>query len=872
MTYDVCSQANCVTPTVTYTVNSTQGNVYANIIPKTLQPVSPSSDIVKGQIYDNGLDFSKETNDTINTFDQVIDGQTKSDSFIILNLGNIESRSSKYSKWVISSSPPYTLMRPYWIGTFSASVLDGDVQITNGFLLPGICPFLAEYTTEDLLKVQDLIDDRITSLNALITFIYDEFMPPPEATPKNQSTGVFPSIDQGDPFDSWFSLSRTPSGTIQLINNDYKLNEMILVAVILSFAIAGYISYLLITLTALSIDVMYTKLVNFANHLNNYAALTKSDQERHEDLKKNEAQDSPIVLSRYTFTNIMYNAPSPSAFIDYLFLIMYRQFGSSVAQFYHLLFKDAEEGLDEEFDPRMNMINGMEVKVLYEKFCFINHVSEEKLTDLNNVKILKTYGYDIMNRDDILLHVFTKIRTKETTVTLIDIDNQDKSLNSLELFIKLNIDISKFEEDQMEVDTFTRLYHNFCDSNRLTRESIRSSTLMEKYGVDYKTVPQQVITRTKEEVRNTLTSSTLSWFRKRFSWGRVRGSPSKAYAIDVSKLESHFNLIMETSGGLTEQQLDQATSDLILYPRWWLWDMVTVLFHQMLGVLLTIPIAALVVLNESQYEPWSVKNPLKLIKVQDIFYDPATVVVNLFNSFSWNVAFMIIISVLIVLAFLDQLLYQAVVDFPQDKSFKRAEHKSDEGFWHKRSRQFEWILVFFSLTIYFGFLGLFLTWLLLGALINPTAFLPFASAAATFVTFVVAKYKSFKVLSSQGSKAVLQYVEKIFGDFINQVLDKMVSNIEQVATAVSQEKIKEVIESKTFKSVTNKLVDAGIVDEKTIEEYSTKIESLDAKTMVNGAIAVIKDPETIARELNAIKNELVNFYKIDFELTFIIGR
>ena len=863
LTYDVCTKTNCSTPTTVYTVNSTGGNIYANIISKVGYHVANGLPVVKGQVYDNGLDFSPETNDTINSFDALVASQTKSDAFIILNLGNIESMSSRYTKWVISSSPSYTLMRPYWIGTFSASVLDGDVQQTNGFLLPGICPFLAEYTTEDLLKVQDLLSDRIATPNALITFISseDKNLQPP-FRPKS-SSGVFVSVDSGDPFEPWFSLHRSPEGIVQLTNNDYKQNGTILVTIILSLVIAGYISYLLITVAAVSINLMYTKLVSFANHLNNYAELTKTNQERSQDSSKNEKQDTPIVLSRYTFTNIMRHAPSPSAFIDYFFLVMYRQFGSSALQFYHLLFKEsnADGSLDEEFDPKTNMINGIEVKVLYEKFCFINHVSEEKLTDPDNVKVLKSYGYAIVNRDDLLSHVFTRIRIKENTVSLVDISKEDKGLNSLELYMKLNINISKFDEDQMEVDNFTGLYNSFCDFNRLPRESITSSMMKEKYGVDYKVVPMQVLMRIKEEDTNLTATTTTPFFKKLFRKFRVGRAPSKAYAIDISKLENHFNLIMEKSGGLTEEQLDQATADLIRYPRWWLWDLATVLAHQMLGVLLTVPIVAMVILSESQYQPWSIKDPLSLIKYQDVFQDPAMVIYNLFNSFSWNVALMIMTSVLIVFSFLDQLLYQAVVDFPQDKSFKKAERKSEEGFWHKKSRQLEWLLLFFSLMLYFGFLGLFLTWLLLGAFINPTSFLPFASAAATFVTFVVAKYKSFKTLSSQGSKAVLQYVEKIFGDFINQVLNKMVSNIEKSTTAFSEEKMKEVLESNTFKGVTSKLVESGMVDAETIKEYTTKIENLDTKTILNNAVAVMKDPEIIARELKVLKDELVNLFK-----------
>jgi hypothetical protein len=50
-----------------------------------------------------------------------------------------------------------------------------------------------------------------------------------------------------------------------------------------------------------------------------------------------------------------------------------------------------------------------------------------------------------------------------------------------------------------------------------------------------------------------------------------------------------------------------------------------------------------------------------------------------------------------------------------------------------------WGLLFFLIAIYSAYLGLALVWALLAAILNPSKFLPYASASATLMTFVKTK-------------------------------------------------------------------------------------------------------------------------------------
>ena len=51
-----------------------------------------------------------------------------------------------------------------------------------------------------------------------------------------------------------------------------------------------------------------------------------------------------------------------------------------------------------------------------------------------------------------------------------------------------------------------------------------------------------------------------------------------------------------------------------------------------------------------------------------------------------------------------------------------------------------WVFVLLSCYIAISYFCLGLVWLVLGAIVNPGAFLPYATSAATFITVVSSKY------------------------------------------------------------------------------------------------------------------------------------
>lgn len=52
-----------------------------------------------------------------------------------------------------------------------------------------------------------------------------------------------------------------------------------------------------------------------------------------------------------------------------------------------------------------------------------------------------------------------------------------------------------------------------------------------------------------------------------------------------------------------------------------------------------------------------------------------------------------------------------------------------------------WIFFLFLFVMYIGYICLVALWMVLGAILNPNKFLPFAAAVGTFVLFIATKFK-----------------------------------------------------------------------------------------------------------------------------------
>ena len=70
-----------------------------------------------------------------------------------------------------------------------------------------------------------------------------------------------------------------------------------------------------------------------------------------------------------------------------------------------------------------------------------------------------------------------------------------------------------------------------------------------------------------------------------------------------------------------------------------------------------------------------------------------------------------------------------------------------------------WTLILASIYVFCAYVSLAIVWLILGAVVNPTAFLPLATAALTFVALVGSKYKEFTSLYKNAFKKIKDYIK-----------------------------------------------------------------------------------------------------------------
>ena len=344
--------------------------------------------------------------------------------------------------------------------------------------------------------------------------------------------------------------------------------------------------------------------------------------------------------------------------------------------------------------------------------------------------------------------------------------------------------------------------------------------------------------------------------------------PQKHYVIDDRRVENLFYLLTHQENRIKErtfgnqnenkgQALEEATLATIRPRKWLAIDVFAALFHLFVISFLSIPLIFLAILNEVSYSPYSIKDPKVLISSYT-WKDPLLVLGNLLHGNGWNIAITILAFVFWVIMSIDLLLYYCHMKFPQDDYFAKTEERP--GFFTRTKRRFQWLLFIFSILNYIGYICLALVWLMLGAVLDPTAFLPFTSSAVTFVVFVKLKYVRFKKMRETGEKNLAGFVHNLFGEEISKAI-KVLSEKTITNTGLGDE-TKSIVESESFKSISSKVTDLGLVDQKTIDKIKQQAEllSTDASVAANAlgqaAVAVIRDPLVVMKEIESLSDEM----------------
>lgn len=694
----LCESPNC-SPISSLKIAQTLGNLYINRIENPFIDLDYNYkgkyEVSKGVIYDKGVSFEPFVLASIEEM-KASANEMQTDSIYILQLGKKYLQSQGNSFWTVISNPSFAYMRPWWLATFSLSLLTANSYEISGYLSPGLCPYHIQYNREDIYKVQSYLSSYFPLNNSIVSYIDEAYEKDPEIAHRNGS-GFYDYEEDRPISEKWLTINLNQEGKLDVISNDISANNFILVALILSFIFAGFVGATVFMIFKAAVMITYEDTWLKAHHSKNYISFVNQEKGFiDERLKKKKKKiDVSSILQESSFSNFMEKVPRLSAFVGFYSLNLVRKyFIDSVAEFLGFLMnpyldsesEKANKGIGEA---KYMVMRERTLKNYYEKFCFLNGLTEKQLSDPENLKKFEVYGYELLEEDEALSKAFTKMQLLEEVPELdkASLTNQD----SLELFISTCVKATNAETDNEFVDEFIEKFNLFCDKYRLTRKEVRPDLLINniKYKFGLKIIPRKKLIRKiiaeKISVKSTPKFSFGGYFKnlalKIVTFGRYidKNSLQGKFLIDEGQLNYHFdilqnpkdsslfvNLDLEKSNELKGKEGEviitkkEVINKMIYHSYWYYWimmDVVMIFIQQLVTAICIIPFFCLVLLQEITYAPYSIIDPLHLITVDDLMQNPWQIPGNIEFFNLWNIVIISICVFFMGYSFLDCLLY-----------------------------------------------------------------------------------------------------------------------------------------------------------------------------------------------------------------------
>ena len=161
------------------------------------------------------------------------------------------------------------------------------------------------------------------------------------------------------------------------------------------------------------------------------------------------------------------------------------------------------------------------------------------------------------------------------------------------------------------------------------------------------------------------------------------------------------------------------------------------------------------------------------------------------------------------------------------------------------------IILIYALLVY---MCVVLVWLILGAIVNPGAFLPFASAAATLITFVVGKYEAFTSLLQTGYEKVMQYIREMLGDDLTQVISLL-----DIQSITNEAKV--FLGGMVFGALTTKAVELAVMEDSIVDKLKKDVMHLVAEPSLTKNTNLMSEAENFSINpddyMNNLKKKMV---------------
>ena len=820
---DTCNDSSL---NISITIRAEYGNVYANVISGINAEVnSATSQFVRSINYsDLNIGFDSNTNITLANALSKINDTNKADPFLLFKLGNTKAYAKSGINMVSANNPAYLDIFPWWLNFLSLHLLTGVIYEVPGRLSPGFCPFTKVWDLNRLGKIKKLI--RSTIVGMYPDFRGDQaFVYAPNVSDilyeSSMDAGTF-AIDESFEF---YDISIGSKAKYQITKNSIDRSIPLVAALVLSLLLSLSICILLTYFLLFALDNLLQYYMQGATDLTVYSsrfskpaeydAIKRLEEYREEyrdndsSISRNEdeiplthfenarigpSEDDPGLSynnrltdksrikkqsemlkteeGTYLIWKVFKRLPSQFLLIDLLVKEIRKKLYSSSSIFIQKIFKKVIPGKEEE----NNRLLFSKVKVLYEQFCYLNQYYEENLLSEKVIKKFEDYGYKIETCTDSTTVVLLKIRFStdreraESTIQSVATADFEQSMPSLELFINRECRLTQFEEDTVLLSDFVKRYESFCHKNRLEAVPISKSVLSETLGLDSNQKPTLFISRKPEE-------------RKEY------------YNIDFEIVEEEIKLLKFNSSDLGHIPLKYKITT--FGKSWGIYDFVACLLHVIsITFVMIVPVIPAIYV-QLEYSIYKISDEKYNLQYEDFTKMPWEIIkkVNLMN---WPASVFAIISIVYgVLAIADLIIYYRFMIFPV-KSFRNYEKMQDMfGVVGKILQKVEWVYIFFVLAAIIMYVSLVLVWSILGAILNPNAYLAYAAGAGTFITYINVKYEQFKQLYLEGvdqlKKLLIEKLKPYMQDIMKKILSKagFAADLNAIAMNASPEILKE---------------------------------------------------------------------------------
>ena len=648
-------------------------------------------------------------------------------------------------KFIFTNIPVYLVAEPWLMRTLSALIISPAVTQVTGRIKAAVCPYRGSLNGRNKLDISNFIKQELgseASTDVVGFKTYDV---------------NFLETSIGAPWQLMYTYSTDGNGLLES-NEILFSNYMGLILTIgMSFVLALFVCVVgayKIIMFATGIARDFFKEIELVNSMAKLKKLTSSPEyqdARYTDdyLKRKAIAAAKLANGEMEKENKQLKIPFPFALPEMALDIKRRSILNSLEDF---LDHHAVKVMPHEKPSSFRNVTPLEkFKEVYETYCFSERLQLKPLSSCQ--KTLTKFGIKVKTvfdgtTDSVLRIRFCSQKESVQRKELQPLPNED----SLSYFVRKHCVVSAYDSDSLLFREFTRRYENerkFADDELgavpVTKRAMR------KLGVIYK--------------RLTLKHVEFSTFKL----GETN------YRVDLNTMNSTVSLMDEFEDGDIAEVASAVLQNGLTY------DLMVSAIHWLVVMALGIP---------------SVVVPLLICSMQDESSSlPENYRVTKFDATNWSYAFgkklangrmpLFLYAIFIAGWVCTAVLLCELICYfcfqPFDLvALSRGEATGVRKIWIR--------LVYFCMAwcilLWVWYIGLALSWMILGCLVNPNEYLPYAAAAATFLVFASAKVGSAMLIFSKAYEVVLKIVRKTFSSKVVSMM-KMLALTEKANAANS---------------------------------------------------------------------------------------